>query len=291
MILTEETVVLTRIFDAPRERVFDAWTRAEHLASWFGPKGFTVPACETDPRPGGIFRLCMRSPRGQDFWVRGEFREVVRPERLVITCTAEDDRGIPRLEEVINVAFEEQGGKTKLTLNTTARGPSAEAQPMLANMQKGWAQTVDRLGALFNPQFKGKAMQLQPYLFFDGRAEEAIEFYRKVLGAEVQMLVRFKDSPEPMGPTSPPGDKVMHASLRIGDTTLMASDGHCMGKPSFQGFSLSLTARNDADAERLFTVLSEGGKVQQPLIQTFFSSRFGMLADRFGVSWMIIVAP
>jgi PhnB protein len=134
-------------------------------------------------------------------------------------------------------------------------------------------------------------MQIQPYLFFDGRCEEALEFYRKTLGAEVQMLMRFKDSPEPMGPMTPPGDKVMHASLRIGDTTLMASDGHCAGKPSFQGFSLSLTARNDAEAERFFDSLSDGGKVQQPLIKTFFSSRFGMLTDRFGVSWMIVVAP
>ena len=132
--------------------------------------------------------------------------------------------------------------------------------------------------------------QLQPYLFFDGRAEEALEFYRKKLGAEVQMLMRFKDSPEPKGPTTPPGDKVMHASFRIGEASILASDGHCMGKPTFQGFSLALSARDDAEAERWFEALSDGGKVQQPLIKTFFSSRFGMLADRFGVPWMIVVA-
>jgi PhnB protein len=132
-------------------------------------------------------------------------------------------------------------------------------------------------------------MQIQPYLFFDGRCEEALEFYGKALGAEVQMLMRFKDSPEPMGPSTPPGDKVMHACFRVGETAVMASDGHCMGKPSFQGFSLSLSARSDAEAERIFGALAEGGKVQQPLIKTFFSSRFGMVADRFGVSWMVIV--
>jgi PhnB protein len=137
-------------------------------------------------------------------------------------------------------------------------------------------------------------MQVQPYLFFDGYCEEAIEFYKKALGAKVEMLMRFKDSPEPAQPgMHPPGseNKVMHATLRIGETTVMASDGHCKGKPSFQGFSLSVTAANDAEAERLFAALGNGGQVQMPLAKTFFSSRFGMVADRFGVGWMVIVAP
>ena len=136
-------------------------------------------------------------------------------------------------------------------------------------------------------------MQVQPYLFFDGRCEEAIEFYRRVLRAEVTMLMRFKDSPEPHPPGMvPPGseNKIMHASLRIGAATVMASDGQCQGKPSFQGFSLSLDAANEAEAERLFAALSEGGQVQQPLTKTFFSPCFGMVADRFGVGWMVIVA-
>ncbi len=137
-------------------------------------------------------------------------------------------------------------------------------------------------------------MQVQPYLFFDGRCEEAIEFYRSALGAEVTTLMRFKDSPEPHEPgTVPPGseNKVMHASFRIGDTTVMASDGRCLGQPSFQGFALSLPAPDDAGAERLFASLADGGQVQMSLAKTFFASRFGMVADRFGVSWMIIVAP
>lgn len=136
-------------------------------------------------------------------------------------------------------------------------------------------------------------MQVQPYLFFDGRCEEALEFYRRILGAEVTMLTRFKDSPNPQEPGMVPpgaGDKVMHASFRIGDTTVMASDGRCQGRPSFEGFALSLTLRTDAEAERLFASLADGGQVQMPLTKTFFSSRFGMVADRFGVSWMIYVA-
>jgi PhnB protein len=136
-------------------------------------------------------------------------------------------------------------------------------------------------------------MQVQPYLFFDGRCEEAVEFYRRVLGAEVMTLMRFKDSPEPHEHSMvPPGaeNKVMHMSFRIGDTTVMASDGRCLGQPNFQGFSLSLTVPDDAEAERLFASLADGGQVQMALTKTFFSSRFGMVADRFGVSWMILVA-
>jgi PhnB protein len=137
-------------------------------------------------------------------------------------------------------------------------------------------------------------MLVQPYLFLDGRCEEAIEFYRKELGAEVEMLMRFKDCPEPAQPGMvPPGseNKVMHSCLRIGDTRVMASDGHCLGKPNFQGFSLSLTVPNAAEADRVFAALGNGGQVQMPLNKTFFSPRFGMVADRFGVSWMVIVAP
>ncbi|MEO6352130.1 MAG: VOC family protein [Oxalobacteraceae bacterium] len=136
-------------------------------------------------------------------------------------------------------------------------------------------------------------MLVQPYLFFDGRCEEAVAFYRKTLGAEVTMLMRFKESPEPHEPGMiPPGseEKVMHANLRIGDSTLMVSDGRCLGQPSFQGFALSLTAPDDAEAERLFAALADGGQVQMPMSKTFFSSRFGMVADRFGVGWMVIVA-
>ena len=133
-------------------------------------------------------------------------------------------------------------------------------------------------------------MQIQPYLYFDGRCEEAIEFYRSALGAEVTMLMRNKDSPEAPPPgTLPAGseNKVMHASFRIGDSVVMASDGHCKGKPSFTGFSLTITVPDTATADRHFNALAEGGQVQMPLAKTFFSPRFGMVADRFGVPWMI----
>jgi len=137
-------------------------------------------------------------------------------------------------------------------------------------------------------------MQVQPYLFFDGRCEEAVEFYRSALGAEVIVLMRFKDSPEPHQPGMvPPGaeNKVMHATFRIGDAAVMASDGRCQGRPSFEGFSLSITVPDEARADKLFAALADGGEVQMPLTKTFWSLRFGMVADRFGVSWMINVPP
>jgi PhnB protein len=131
-------------------------------------------------------------------------------------------------------------------------------------------------------------MSIDPYLNFDGRCEEAIEFYRKALGAEVTMLMRFKENPEPPQPGMvAPGseNKIMHSSLRIGDSVV----GCCKGEPNFKGITLSLSVPDEAAADRAFTALSDGGKVHMPLTKTFFSPRFGMVADRFGVPWMIIV--
>lgn len=136
-------------------------------------------------------------------------------------------------------------------------------------------------------------MQVQAYLFFNGCCEAAVAFYKQALGAEVTMLMRFKDSPEEPPPgVVPPGseNKIMHTSLQIGDTTVMASDGCSQGQPTFQGFALSLSVPNAAEADRVFAALADGGQVQMPLDKTFWSPRFGMLTDRFGVSWMINVA-
>jgi PhnB protein len=134
-------------------------------------------------------------------------------------------------------------------------------------------------------------MHVQPYLFFDGRCEEAIEFYKRALDAELVTLMRFRDSPDPLPPGMvPPGSeaKVMHASFRVGDTEVLASDGRCDGQPSFRGVSLALSVPDEATADRLFAALGDGGQVQMPIGKTFFSPRFGIVADRFGVSWMIV---
>jgi PhnB protein len=135
-------------------------------------------------------------------------------------------------------------------------------------------------------------MRVEPYLFFNGRCEEAVEFYKKALGAEVAMLMRFKDSPEPHAPGMLPHgseNKVMHVSFRVGDTTVMASDGFCKGQTDFQGLSLSLTVSNETEADRIFAALADGGHVQMPLNKTFWSPRFGMVTDRFGLGWMVTV--
>ena len=145
----EAKVVVSRVLNASRSRVFEAWTRAEHLPHWFGPKGFTVHSCEVDARPGGVFRMCLRSPEGRDYWVRGEYREVAPPERLVISCTADDEKGIERLTETIRVSFAEEAGGTRLTVDVAATGATPKAAEMMSGMEKGWSQTVDRLNGLF----------------------------------------------------------------------------------------------------------------------------------------------
>ena len=130
---------------------------------------------------------------------------------------------------------------------------------------------------------------VQPYLFFNGRCEEAIEFYRHELRAELKLLMRFKDSPDPAACSTADPEKIMHATLTVGQTVVMASDGHTGETTSFQGFGLSLTLTDLAEADRLFAALSDGGQVVMPQVKTFYSPRFGMVTDRFGVLWMVYV--
>ncbi|MBF0108920.1 MAG: VOC family protein [Magnetococcales bacterium] len=134
-------------------------------------------------------------------------------------------------------------------------------------------------------------MKVEPYLFFEGRCEEAIDLYRRVLGAEVTFLMRYRESPEPSEhwPNPEAGDKVMHANLRLGDTMVMVSDGQCGGKAGFEGFSLTVSLADVGEAERIFAAMSDGGQVRMPLGKTFWSPCFGMVTDRFGVGWFIVV--
>jgi len=132
-------------------------------------------------------------------------------------------------------------------------------------------------------------MQVQPYLSFEGRCEEAIEFYKKAVGAQVQALMRWKDAPDKSMCTPENAERVMHSSIRIGDSTVMMSDGRGSMKPEFKGVSLSLIPSGVAEAQKAFKALSEGGQIQMPMDKTFFSPAFGMVADKFGVSWMVVV--
>ncbi|MFL1875778.1 VOC family protein [Hansschlegelia beijingensis] len=137
-------------------------------------------------------------------------------------------------------------------------------------------------------------MLVRPYLSFEGRCEEALEFYKSAVGAEVTALLRFRDAPEPPPPGMvPPGseDKILHSCFRIGATEVMATDGGCAGAAHFSGVSLALSAPSEAEANRVFAALGEGGEIRMPLGPTFFSPAFGMLADRFGVAWMVVTEP
>ena len=133
--------------------------------------------------------------------------------------------------------------------------------------------------------------QIRPYLFFEGRTEEALQFYEQKLGAKIEALMRYKENPEPKYNPPNSANKVMHALFSIGDTKVMASDGNCTGKPSFQGFALTINAKDAAEAKQRFDALAEGGQVQMPLAETFFAKSFGMVADRFGMGWMVIAGP
>jgi PhnB protein len=134
-------------------------------------------------------------------------------------------------------------------------------------------------------------MKVEPYLMFEGRTEEALQFYQQKLGAKVEAIIRYKENPEPKYNPPNSDEKVMHSLFRIGDAQIMASDGNCTGKPGFQGFALTLNAANAAEANQRFNALADGGKVQMPLGETFFARSFGMVADRFGVNWMVMAEP
>ena len=131
-------------------------------------------------------------------------------------------------------------------------------------------------------------MNVQPYLSFEGRAQEAIDFYKTALGAQVEAIMHFSDAPPDMQGNMPHKDKVMHSAFKVGDTTIMATDGQCSGKSVFSGITLTLNAGSNGEAEKLFNALAQGGKVNMPMAETFFAHRFGMVADKFGVGWMVL---
>lgn len=148
----EGEVRITRVFDVPRERVFAAWTEAPRLAQWFAPEGFSVIACEAGPQAGSAFRICLRSADGRDYWIRGTYRELERPGRLVIACTAEDPHGRPRLEEVIEVTLTALRGRTTLRLRASTRAVDARAAGLVGGMPELWARTIERLGSHLDPE-------------------------------------------------------------------------------------------------------------------------------------------
>jgi len=286
------SIVGVREFDAPRDLVFAAFTDPKHLSQWWGPDGFTTTTSSFDMRPGGVWRFVMHGPDGRDYQNRITYEEIVPPERIVYRHGGGADVEPVQFRQTI--VFEDLGRRTRITW----RGdfPSAAERDRVIKeygADKGLMQTLARLAeymaAMASSLNQESSMQVQPYLSFEGRCDEAIEFYKKSIGAKVEMLMRFKDAPDQSMISPGSADKVMHASLRAGDATLLMSDGRCTGSPNFHGIALALSASTDADAERIFNALVEGGKVNMPMTKTFFSSRFGMLSDKFGVGWMVLV--
>ena len=298
---SDREITLTRTFRAPRTLVFDAFTKPEMVKRWlYGPAEWPLVRCEIDLRVGGKLRYVWRHKEKGDMGLSGTFHEVKAPERIVHTELFDQDW--TGGETLVTITFKERGGRT--TVASTVRYSSRDARDgaLKTGMIEGWSQGHDRLDTLLTSADggpaqsagQGGAMGVTPYLFFDGRCEEALEFYEKTLGAEVGMLMRFSESPEPPPPDKvPPGseNKIMHAAFTIGATTMMASDGYAKGKPEFKGFSLSINAKDVAEAERMFSGLAKGGQVQMPLGETFFAKCFGMVADRFGMGWMVIAGP
>jgi uncharacterized protein YndB with AHSA1/START domain/uncharacterized glyoxalase superfamily protein PhnB len=304
----DREMVITRLFDAPRDLVWEAMTNPQHVINWWGPNGFTNTLKRMDFRVGGVWEHIMHGPDGTNYPNMSTFTAIAKPERIEYSHGG-GHKGDHAAQFDAIWTFEALGNQTKVTMRGIFPTPEARDTTIKTyNAIEGGKQTLARLAGYLQEMqrlmqntgrslkasspVKAAVTQISPYLFFEGRCEEAIEFYRTALGAEVTTLMRYKESPEPQPPGMLPpgsGDKVMHMSFRIGDATVFASDGMCSGKPDFKGMSLTLSVTRDAEAERLFAALSEGGQVQMPMATTFFASRFGMVADRFGVSWMVIV--
>lgn len=297
-------LTLTRHLKTSPERVFAAWTQPDLLRQWFTPKPVVTTEVEVDLRPGGIQRTVMRMPDGTEHHHRGVYLEVVPGRRLVFTTAyvaAWEPAPPPRpgtcdFPMTGILSFEPEGTGTRYTALIRHQSVADREAHEKMGFHAGWNQATDQLAALVESNHPistpptlscNTGRIVSPYLNFDGRCGEAIAFYREALGAEVDALMRFKDAPPSEGCTPANPELIMHAALRIGGTQIMASDCHGAGKPAFAGISLALAVLDATDAERTFRALSAGGKVCMPLGPTFWSPAFGVVTDRFGVTWMI----
>jgi uncharacterized glyoxalase superfamily protein PhnB/uncharacterized protein YndB with AHSA1/START domain len=306
----ESELVISRVFNAPREQVWKAWTDPEFIKSWWGPKGFTSPVCIVNFRLGGDYLFCMRSSEGQNFWSRGTYLEVAKPEKLVMTDSFSDEHGniVPAadygmqgdwpLELMVSVTFEDYDGKTRFVLRHHGL-PEGE---MVNMTETGWNESLDKLDQVLfqfqNENFNSSAggsetatLTVNPYLNFPGNTEEAFNFYKTVFGGEFQMLTRFRDTPDGANFQPDIQNKIMHIALPIGKgNVLMATDAieslehkHTAGNNFY--LTLSATSRNEADS--LFCKLSLDGKIEMAMNTTFWGSYVGMCKDKFDIQWMI----
>jgi len=306
-------LTLTRHINATPERVFAAWTQPDLLRQWFAPKPVQTTAAEMDVRPGGTQKVVMRLPDGQEMPHQGVYLEVVPGRRLVFTSVyrsawehaPEAKPGTCDFQMTAVLTFEPEGSGTRYHVQIHHTSVADREAHEAMGFHSGWGQCTDQLAALVegpaviaptrvagSPRTAPAGRTVSAYLNFDGRCAEALAFYEKALGVETQERMLFKDAPPSDGAasggcgTSNP-DLIMHAAFRVGETLVMASDCHGAGRPAFAGISLALGVADAADAARCFEALSPGGSVCMPLGATFWSAAFGVVTDRFGVTWMI----
>jgi predicted 3-demethylubiquinone-9 3-methyltransferase (glyoxalase superfamily)/uncharacterized protein YndB with AHSA1/START domain len=280
----DPTLTITRVFDAPRSLVFQAWTEPERVQRWWGPKGFTTPVCEIDLRVGGVSRNCMRSPEGQDFWSRGVYREIVEPERIVCTDSFADEQGhvvspehyglSPEwpVEALITVTFTEQAGKTRLTLQHSLLPPGRERDLC----RQGWEESFDKLADYLAQASHRQTQKITPCLWFDDRAEEAVNFYVSVFpNSKIETITRY--GPAAAQAAGRPEGTVLTILFQLSGQRFMALNGG----PVFTfspAISFMVDCRTQEEVDELWERLSDGGEVQQ----------CGWLQDRYGVSWQIV---
>ena len=297
---TDRQIIVSRVVDAPRELVWEAFTNPKHVVNWWGPRGFSTTIEVMDVRVGGEWKHTMIGPDGTRYPNHHIYKELAKPQRIVLSHGGHREGG-PEISAVATWTFETlEDGKTRVT--GTMEFPSIDERDLVVKDYgaiEGGKQTLARLDE-FLPQLKNQNINqntnsttmksfINPYLNFEGRCDEALEFYKKAIGIKVGMVMRFKDAPDKSMISPGSEEKIMHADFTFGDSIVMASDGHCTNKGGFQGINLSLNVPDAATAEKYFNALSQGGQVEMPLTKTFFSPAFGMVKDRFGLMWMVHV--
>jgi PhnB protein len=278
---SEREIVITRTFDAPRTVVFDAWTKAEHVAQWWDPSRAPLTVCEIDLRPNGTFRFVNQGPDGAKHPFTGIYREITPPARLVFTTPSPSGA-----ESVGTLVFSEHDGKTTLTMTIACESKADRDALLTMRVDVGTARTLDNLDQYLHARQEMNTMTMNTYVNFAGNCADAFRFYEKHLGATIGMMMTHAQNPDQSRVSPELKDAVLHGRLSIGGTELMGAD--IPGAEPMRSAYLSIRVGSDAEAERMFEALADAGQVFMPMQETFFASRFGQLRDRFGINWMIL---
>jgi PhnB protein len=281
---SDREIVMTRVFNAPRDLVFKAWTRPEHVKHWYGCNDATLRSCEIDLRPGGAYKFVLHA-HGASHTMRGVYREVVRPNRLVYT-EGYVTEGFASNEALVTVTFVEQEGKTTLTINILHQSPADRDGHIKSGMERGAAESLDRLDAHVGTM--ESPVHVNAYLMFNGQCEAAFRLYEKVLGGKIEAMIPHEGTPAAENVPADWRKKILHARMSIGGKVfLMASDCPPDRYEPMKGFSVTIGVDEPEEADRIFHALAENGIVRLPIQKTFWATRFGMLVDQFGTPWMV----